>query len=86
MYKPIPLQNKAKGVIQLFRPELPFAAGLCVVIGELLALGRFPALPVVGLGFVCGFCLSGWRLSRTITLTLRSMGSTRHSDPCPLDC
>jgi geranylgeranylglycerol-phosphate geranylgeranyltransferase len=58
MHKPMTLQNKAKGVIQLFRPELPLAAGMCVVIGELLALGRFPALQVVGLGFVCGFFLS----------------------------
>jgi geranylgeranylglycerol-phosphate geranylgeranyltransferase len=52
------IQQKIRGVLQLFRPELPLAAGLCVVIGELLALGTFPPLPAIGLGFVCGFFLS----------------------------
>ena len=32
---------------------------MCVVIGELLALGAFPPLGALILGFVCGFCLSG---------------------------
>ncbi len=50
--------HKLRGVIQLFRPELPLAAGLCVVVGEMLALGAFPPLPALGLGFVCGFFLS----------------------------
>lgn len=52
------LPQKARGVLQLFRPELPLAAGMCVVIGQLLALGTFPALYTVGLGFACGFFLS----------------------------
>jgi geranylgeranylglycerol-phosphate geranylgeranyltransferase len=52
------LKQKTKGVIQLFRPELPLAAGLCVVLGELLALGAFPPLRELGLGFACGFLLS----------------------------
>ncbi|MBK9710669.1 MAG: UbiA family prenyltransferase [Kouleothrix sp.] len=53
------LKEKASGVIQLFRPELPLAAGMCVVIGELLALGAIPPLKAVGLGFACGFFLAG---------------------------
>lgn len=52
------LQKKITGAIKLFRPELPLAAGMCVVIGQLLALGGFPPLRVVGLGFACGFFLS----------------------------
>ncbi len=52
------LQRKARGMIQLFRPDLSLAAGMCVVLGEMLALGAFPSLRVVGLGFVCGFFLS----------------------------
>ena len=53
------VNRKARGFIQLFRPELPFAAGLCVVLGELVALGTFPSLREALLGFVCGFFLSG---------------------------
>jgi geranylgeranylglycerol-phosphate geranylgeranyltransferase len=53
------LKNKLRGVIQIFRPELPLAAGLCVVLGEMLALGVFPPIREVTLGFVCGFFLSG---------------------------
>ena len=53
------LLNKIKGLIQLFRPELAFAAGMCVVIGELLAAGAFPPLRAIALGFACGFFLSG---------------------------
>ncbi len=59
MQKPVTLPMKIKGAIQIFRPELPFAAGICVVIGELLALGEFPPLRLVLLGFACGFFLSG---------------------------
>lgn len=57
------IARKVRGMIQLFRPELPFAAGVCVVLGEIIALGKFPALREVGLGFVCGFFLSGSALS-----------------------
>lgn len=52
------LRHKINGILRLFRPELPLAAGMCVVIGQLLALGAFPPLRVVGLGFACGFFLS----------------------------
>jgi geranylgeranylglycerol-phosphate geranylgeranyltransferase len=46
------------GAAWLCWPELPFAAGICVVIGELLALGAFPPLHALGRGFICGFFLS----------------------------
>jgi geranylgeranylglycerol-phosphate geranylgeranyltransferase len=53
------LKQKLIGVVQLFRPELPAAAGMCVVLGEVLALRAWPSLPMLGLGFACGFFLSG---------------------------
>ncbi len=53
------IQQKVTGAIRIFRPELPFAAGLCVVIGELLAMSAFPPLRSLGLGFLSGFFLSG---------------------------
>ncbi len=55
----MPLRQKIHGAIQLFRPELALAAGMCVVIGELLALGAIPPLSALALGLACGFCLSG---------------------------
>ena len=45
-------------MIQLFRPELPLAAGLCVVVGQILASGRLPPVQIGILGFMCGFALS----------------------------
>ena len=53
------LNRKAKGIIQLFRPELPFSAGICVVLGEIVALGGFPLIREAMLGFACGFFISG---------------------------
>ena len=50
--------TKIKAVLQIFRPELPLAAGLCVLIGELLALRRFPPPAAWVPGFACGFLLS----------------------------
>jgi geranylgeranylglycerol-phosphate geranylgeranyltransferase len=54
--------NKLRGLIRLFRPELPFAAGICVLLGEIIALGNFPALRDAALGFFCGFFLSATAL------------------------
>ena len=51
--------SKIKAFIQIIRPELPFAAGVCVVLGELIALGKFPAGRELILGFMCGFFISG---------------------------
>jgi geranylgeranylglycerol-phosphate geranylgeranyltransferase len=59
MQLPVSLAQKARGVLQIFRPELPAAAGVCVLLGEVLALGAMPPLPTLGLGFACGFLLSG---------------------------
>jgi len=52
-------KSKLLAILQLFRPDLASAAGMCVVLGEMLALGGFPPWRLVGLGFICGFFLSG---------------------------
>lgn len=52
-------KQKIKGLIQILRPELPFAAGTCVVLGEVLAMGGFPSMRQAVLGFLCGFFISG---------------------------
>lgn len=56
---PANLNKKVKGILQIFRPELPFAAGICVVLGEVVALGGFPSFREIALGFLCGFFISG---------------------------
>src|SRR5512138_949588 len=53
------LNQKVRGILQIFRPELPFAAGVCVVLGSVVALGGFPSLRETVLGFLCGFFISG---------------------------
>jgi geranylgeranylglycerol-phosphate geranylgeranyltransferase len=52
-------KKKVKAIIQIFRPELPFSAGVCVIIGELIALGKFPSAQQLVLGFVSVFFISG---------------------------
>lgn len=50
---------KARAVSDLVRTELPLSAGICVVAGEILALGGLPSIPVAVLGFATGFFISG---------------------------
>jgi geranylgeranylglycerol-phosphate geranylgeranyltransferase len=50
--------KKVKGMIQLFRVELPLAAGICTVLGELFALGALPSAGALILGFLSVFCIS----------------------------
>jgi geranylgeranylglycerol-phosphate geranylgeranyltransferase len=54
--------NKFNGIVRLFRPELPFAAAVCVVLGEVIALGGLPGWRHLALGFVCGFFMSATAL------------------------
>ena len=53
------LAKKVKAIIQIFRPELPFSAGVCVILGELIALGKFPSVQQIALGFISVFFISG---------------------------
>ena len=50
------------GLLRLFRFELPFAAGVCVVLGEILALGRIPPAYELALGFLSFFFISATAL------------------------
>jgi geranylgeranylglycerol-phosphate geranylgeranyltransferase len=47
-----------KAIIQLFRPDLSLAAGICVIVGEIVALGHIPQIYDVILGFSVGFFIS----------------------------
>ena len=51
--------QKIKAMVRLFRPELPLAAGICVITGQILAAGQFPSLWVGFLGLLSVFALSG---------------------------
>ncbi len=46
------------GLFRLFRFELPFTAGGCVILGELLALGKIPPTREMVLGFLSVFFIS----------------------------
>ena len=47
-----------KGLFRLIRFELPFSAGICVVMGQMLALGKFASLFVTLSGFISVFAVS----------------------------
>lgn len=51
--------EKIKAFIKLLRPELLFAAGVCVIIGEIITLRKLPSFPEAILGFLWGFLLAG---------------------------
>jgi geranylgeranylglycerol-phosphate geranylgeranyltransferase len=51
-------RKKVLGLARLFRFELPFAAGVCVVLGTVLALRQFPDLSLLVLGFSSVFFTS----------------------------
>lgn len=50
--------KKLNGLFRLIRFELPFAAGVCVVIGQLFALGRFAEISIILAGFFSVFFIS----------------------------
>jgi len=52
------LRRKLQGLFRLFRFELPLSAGICVILGELLALGEIPAFREMILGFSSVFLIS----------------------------
>ena len=47
---------------RLFRFELSFTAGICVILGELLALGSLPSPAQATYGFLSIFCISATAL------------------------
>ena len=50
--------KKLKGLLRLIRFELPFAAGVCVVMGQLFALGEFAPVTITVAGFLSVFLIS----------------------------
>jgi geranylgeranylglycerol-phosphate geranylgeranyltransferase len=52
------ISRKIEGLFRLFRFELPFSAGVCVVLGELLAIGGVPGIGIVAAGFTGYFLVS----------------------------
>lgn len=50
---------KAMAISDLVRPELPLAAGVCVVLGQIIASGGLPPALIMFLGFFSGFFISG---------------------------
>lgn len=49
---------KIKVLLKLIRFELPFSAGICVVMGQLLALGKFASILETLFGFLSIFSIS----------------------------
>lgn len=47
-----------KPVVTLFRLDLSLAAGICVIVGEIVALGQIPPLNQIIMGFAAGFFIS----------------------------
>ena len=52
------VMKKVKGLLRLLRSELPFSAGVCVVMGQILALGKFASIPETIFGFLSVFFIS----------------------------
>ncbi len=50
--------KKIKGLLTLLRFELPVAAGICVVMGQMLALGKFASATTSVFGFFSVFFIS----------------------------
>jgi geranylgeranylglycerol-phosphate geranylgeranyltransferase len=55
-------RKRILGLFRLFRFELPFTAGVCVILGELLALGKIPTTKEMILGFLSVFFISATSL------------------------
>ena len=53
------IRDKAQAVADLVKPELPLAAGICVVAGEVIGSESLPTLFVGLMGFLTGFFVSG---------------------------
>jgi geranylgeranylglycerol-phosphate geranylgeranyltransferase len=52
------MKNTLLGLLRLSRPDLSFASGVCVVLGQLLAIGHLPAMWVIIAGFFSVTCTS----------------------------
>ena len=51
--------TKIIAICGLLKIELPLGAGLCIVVGEMLVIGKLPTFLEFALGFLAGFFISG---------------------------
>jgi geranylgeranylglycerol-phosphate geranylgeranyltransferase len=49
---------RLKAILQLFRFELPLAAGICTALGAVISSGRLPPMETLVPGFLCVFFIS----------------------------
>jgi geranylgeranylglycerol-phosphate geranylgeranyltransferase len=77
------INSKLKAVSDLLKTELPLAAGICVIAGELLALGHFPSISEAFLGFLTGFFISGSAMISNDYFDLNVDKINRPSRPLP---
>lgn len=52
------MMKRIKAILQLFRIELPLAAGICTLIGATISAGRLPSWGILLPGFLCVFFVS----------------------------
>lgn len=50
--------TRIKAILQLFRFELPLAAGVCTLLGAVISAGRLPSLDILLPCFLCVFFIS----------------------------
>lgn len=50
---------KARALSGLVKPELPVAAGICVIVGQIIASQGLPSAFILVFGFLTGFFISG---------------------------
>ncbi|MGA2524769.1 MAG: UbiA family prenyltransferase [Candidatus Bathyarchaeia archaeon] len=53
------MKGKVQAFSDLLKPELPLAAGICVIAGEIISSGHLPTFAQLLLGFLTGFFISG---------------------------
>ena len=78
------IRSKVRAVSDLVKMELPIAAGICVIAGEILALRHLPTLSEALLGFLVGFFISGSAMISNDYFDLDVTGSTIHRGRCLL--
>jgi geranylgeranylglycerol-phosphate geranylgeranyltransferase len=52
---------KTRAYYDLVKPELPVAAGICVIVGQVIASRGLPPAGVLAFGFITGFPRAGRR-------------------------
>lgn len=64
--------QKLSAFFRLIRFELPFSAGICVLLGQVLSLGSFASFPLAFSGFMTIFCVSSSILVHNDIIDLES--------------